>query len=159
MITEEYLKTIVSYKEGKLYWEINKQRIKKGSEIGYTDSKGYRNVVIDGKNYKTHRLIFLYHYGYIPEYVDHIDGNPNNNNIDNLRECTKQQNNWNRKSNINSSSNIKGISWYKPYNKWRVQIRLNGKKKHLGYFDDLEVAKIKIMEIRDEIHQEFSNNG
>jgi len=159
MITEQKLKGLVYYNGGKLYWKISKQRINKDSEIGYIDSKGYRNVVIEGKNYKTHRLVFLYHYGYLPEYVDHIDGNPCNNNIENLRECTKQQNNWNRKKNIKSSSNIKGVSWYKPYNKWRAQIWMDGKKKHLGYFDNIKDAENKLVEIRNELHCEFSNNG
>lgn len=65
--------------------------------------------------------------------VDHIDNNPLNNNVTNLRVITKRE---------NSSKDRKGISKYtgvtfnKKSNKWRSQIWINGKNKTLGSFDD-----------------------
>ncbi|WP_419791233.1 AP2 domain-containing protein [Staphylococcus chromogenes] len=51
---------------------------------------------------------------------------------DNLTtEGNKQR--WSRPR-INSSSRYKGVSWYKYHNKWRAGIRVQGKRKHLGFF-------------------------
>ena len=101
----------------------------------------------------------MLHHGYLPSQVDHIDGNRENNKIENLREATHQQNIINQKRATTNKSGFKNVHWRKDKNKWCVELIVNGKKKHIGYFDDLEVAKTKLMEIRNETHQEFSNNG
>jgi len=60
-------------------------------------------------------------------FCDHRDGNRSNNSRSNLREVTNQQNAMNTRA--------KGYYWDKSKGKWRAYIHLNGKKKHLGYFD------------------------
>ena len=76
------------------------------------------------------------------KYVDHIDNNPQNNHISNLRFATANENQHNRKLNSNNTSGIKGINWHKANEKWRAQIRIDGIKIHIGYYDNLEDAKI-----------------
>jgi len=71
--------------------------------------------------------------------IDHKDGNGLNNQKENLRACTHSQNQMNMRP-IGGSSKYKGVCWYKRYKKWRSQIRVNGKKIHLGYFDSEEDA-------------------
>jgi len=66
-------------------------------------------------------LIFLYHHGYLPKFVDHIDGNKKNNRIENLREATKSQNAMNQKVSTRNTSGIKGVMWHKRDKKWFVQ--------------------------------------
>jgi hypothetical protein len=74
--------------------------------------------------------------------TDHIDGNKLDNRKCNLRNSTQGQNQHNRKSNTGSSSQYKGVSWYKRSNKWRSVIRINGIQKQLGCFDnEIEAAK------------------
>jgi hypothetical protein len=53
---------------------------------------------------------------------------------DELRCVTGQQNGYNRRSNSNTTSQYKGVSWFKQTSKWRASIRHNGKDIHLGYF-------------------------
>jgi hypothetical protein len=67
--------------------------------------------------------------------TDHRDMNGLNNQRSNLRVCTKQQNNQNRKTYKKSSSIYKGVCWWKRDKRWGVSIRFNGKRQHLGYFD------------------------
>ena len=136
-ITQEYLKELFNYKDGFLYWKVRKAHCIQIGDIAGSLHKPtkYYLIKINNKAYKTHRLIYLYHYGYLPEFIDHIDRNRSNNKIENLRSVTKSQNQWNRKPNKNhSSSKYKGISWDKQNQKWKVRIRINGKRINLNYF-------------------------
>lgn len=72
--------------------------------------------------------------------IDHINGNPLDNRKENLRICQQQQNMYNRRKNSNNTSGIKGVSWSNIAKKWKAQIRINKKAKHLGYFDNIEDA-------------------
>jgi len=84
-----------------------------------------------GKNIRMHRVVLERKLGrpIAPGmFCDHIDGNPSNNSRSNLREVTNQQNDMNR-------TRAKGYYWDKAKGKWGAYICLNGKKKHLGYFD------------------------
>ena len=143
-ITQKYIKSLFTYRDGNLYWRVSLNRsIKIGSKAGSLKRIGYYKIGINGKTYLNHRLIYLYHYGFIPKQIDHIDNNKLNNKIENLREITNSQNHMNQKSHKNSASKYKGVSWYKRINKWRVQIQINNKNKHLGYFDDeINAAKV-----------------
>lgn len=147
-ITQKYLKSLFDYQDGELYWKIsNSNRAKIGDRVGTDHGNGYRRVAVNGKDYFVHRLIFLYHRGYLPEFLDHIDDNRSNNDINNLREATMSQNNMNRKKfkSINgksTSSDFTGVTWNKRAKKWMVYITNNGKQKHLGYFDsETDAAK------------------
>lgn len=84
MLTQEELKEILEYKFGNLYWKKSiSQRIKVGDLAGPT-----QKIQVNGRTYATHRLVFLYHYGYIPECIEHLDGNKCNNAIENLQESS-----------------------------------------------------------------------
>ena len=118
-------------------------------KIGYGEIKhilhkndGYYTIKLNGKKYRLHRIIFACHHGYFPEYIDHIDGDKLNNNIENLRECTKSQNTYNSKLMCTNTSGYKGVSFIKEIKKYRVNMMINGKQKHLGYFENpIEAAK------------------
>ena len=71
---------------------------------------------------------------------DHINNNGLDNRRENLRICTNQQNQWNRKVSAKNSSGILGVHRHSKIDKWIAQIRINGKAKHLGSFDSLEDA-------------------
>lgn len=69
-------------------------------------------------------------------FVDHIDHDGLNNQRSNLREATRSQNGANRRKGVNTSSRFKGVSWCKATNKWKSEIRVNGKSRYLGIFKD-----------------------
>lgn len=74
--------------------------------------------------------------------VDHIDGNRGNNKLSNLRYATYQENNFNKAPRANSSSGgIKGVSYSKRAKKWQAKITKDRVSYHLGFYDDIEVAK------------------
>lgn len=139
-ITQDLLKEAFNYRDGELRRKVSPNRnIKIGDLAGHVRSDGYRAIMVHSELYLAHRLIFLYHHGYLPEFLDHIDGNPLNNDISNLREVTLQENQMNRKKNKSmngkpTSSKFKGVSWDKLNKKWQAYIYIDGKQKNLGFF-------------------------
>ena len=88
--------------------------------------------------------------------IDHIDNNPSNNNVKNLRWATSKDNLANQGKRENNKSGFKGVSLTnKPTNKYRAQININGKLKHLGYFKTAEEASQVYEAKAREIHGEF----
>lgn len=110
---------------------------------GYADEGRFvarRNVKkADGKRTALymHRVIMDAQPG---EQVDHIDGNPLNNQRSNLRIVTNSQNRMNAGRQSNNTSGLRGVSWHKDSQKWYARIKVHGKRIHLGYFDSLEEA-------------------
>jgi hypothetical protein len=154
-LTQEYLKELFEYKDGELYWKkINPyaHNIKIGSIAGCLEKNSYKRTRIKNKAYLNHRLIFLIFYGYLPKFIDHIDGNPSNNKIENLREVTHSQNIQNSKKIIRNTSGVKNVNWHKRMNKWVVQLCINGKNKHFGYFDDIKIAELVAQEARNKYY-------
>jgi len=147
ILTQDKLKELFHYKDGQLY------RLVKPS------TEKYNTVSIDGKLYLHHRIVFLYHYGYLPKCVDHIDNNPKNNRIENLREATVSQNQLNAKKSIKNTSGIKGVTFNKKTNQWNVHISINKKLKNLGSFKDIELAELVAIEARNKYHGEFARHG
>lgn len=75
-------------------------------------------------------------------FVDHIDGNTENNFISNIRPATNQQNQFNSKKQSNSTSGYKGVTWKKERSKWKAHCQYNGKEIFLGYYDSKEEAAL-----------------
>ena len=155
MITQTLINELFEYKDGDLYWKYYfKKKFQKASN---NRPDGYSRLTFNGKTYYTHRIIFLMQNGYLPKYIDHIDGNPSNNKITNLREATSQQNHFNSKIQSNNSSGIKGISWNKKSKKWQIHV-----KHYSGRFtalaENLELAELIAQEARLKYHGEFARN-
>ena len=159
-LTQQNIQSLFDYKEGKLFWKTSQAhgKIKAGDEAGCLTSKGYHRLMIGYKEYPTHRIVFLYHHGYLPKMVDHIDGNPLNNNIENLRESDSQSNQYNRRKNVNNTSGCKNVSWNKKGQTWQIHVRHN-KKVHAWYVKDFELAELVAQEARTKFHGAFVNHG
>lgn len=96
------------------------------------------------KTYRIHRLMGMAFLDLKPEMeVDHIDGNPFNNHISNLRIATRSQNCYNqRRERVAGFSGFKGV-WFYKYSKrkqWYAGIQVNNKKISLGYYETKEEA-------------------
>ena len=141
--TADLVRKLFTYRGGDMYWNISpNNRIQIGDRAGTLQKTGYRTIGIDGKIYLAHRIIFLYHNGYVPEYLDHIDGNKINNDINNLRATTKSQNAMNKDGCKSTSSIYKGVSWNIPTKKWMAQITIDYKAKNIGRFNtETEAAR------------------
>lgn len=140
-ITQSFLKEILDYQaDGFFIWKTNRGKfICKGKKAGhYHKSSGRFYIHLNGKFMATSRVVFLWHHGWMPEKVDHIDVNCTNDKIENLRSATHSQNLANQLIHKNSLSGFKGVTWSNAANKWRARI----KKLHLGVFDEKIQAAI-----------------
>lgn len=120
-------------------------------------SHGRILIQIQNKVYKAHHLAWVYVYGEWPDEIDHINNNPLDNRISNLRLATRQQNNYNKRHLHRSGSGIKGVTWDKFRKKWFVKINVNKKQIALGRYDDLKKAEQVITAARYKYHDEFAN--
>jgi len=130
---------------------------KKGDVAGYVAKNGYRYLSIKNKKHLAHRLAWLYEHGTMPKMnIDHKDGNKLNNSIDNLRECNQSQNIANSKAR-GGLVGKKGVTLQS--GKFRARIKVDGKSKHLGYFNTVEEAHNAYCEASTIFFGKFHNTG
>lgn len=154
-ITQALCIQLFEYRDGCLYWKRGNTRRKAGDKAGCLDKKGYVQVKIFRKPYKAHRIIFLMSHGWLPRFIDHIDGNPANNRVENLRACTQQQNVFNSSMRSTNTSGYIGVSWDKSANKWRASVRVGNKTTVVGRFDTAEIASEERTRAAKMLHGEF----
>lgn len=110
---------------------------------------GYITPRIGGKYVYQHRIICAAFLGLditdLKIQVDHINGIRHDNRLENLRLVNNQQNQWNR-------TKAKGVDWHKASCKWRSAIKINGKKQHIGLFDNEEDAHAAYLEAKSRLH-------
>jgi hypothetical protein len=99
--------------------------------------KGYAMTYSDGAALTMHRLLLGAKKG---EEVDHINGDPLDNRRENLRKCTHAENMKNRKMHANNKLGVKGVYWDVQRTSFRAQIKVDGRKIHLGLFDSVDDA-------------------
>lgn len=114
--------------------------------FGSYDGKGYKQIGINEKKFKVHRLICqAFSENWEPTWnVDHINGVTDDNRPENLRQFeTESEHNKAHKSKIaGCSSKYRFVSQRKQSKKWRVSVNSNGKTIFGGYFDDeIEAAR------------------
>lgn len=136
------------------------RNIKIGDVAGSKHHTGYFSVRFNGITFQTHRIIFFLHNGYCPDVIDHIDGNPSNNIIDNLREATFSENNSNTRTRKDNFCSRKGVSKHTSGNYWYVGIQKN-KKRFCKYFslNQFQEACDYADSLRERLHGDFANNG
>lgn len=113
----------------------------------------YATNRINNTTWYMHRFIMGFPEGL---HIDHIDKNTLNNQKSNLRTCTRSQNQCNRSKAIHNKSGYKGVWFDTPRNKWHAEIQLNGRKKHLGRFENIEDAARCYDAVAAQLHGEFA---
>jgi hypothetical protein len=158
-LTKEYLHSLFKYKDGDLYWKVSvSPRAQAGNKAGCFDSSGgYYKTSINGKDYGIHRIVFAMHHGFFPTIIDHIDRNPANNRIENLREATVSQNAWNAAKNSRNTSGYKNVLFRKQKNKWTCRFKVNGKHIMRGAFNTAKEASVYAEILRQEFHGKFAS--
>jgi hypothetical protein len=157
-LTRDYLLDLFQYKDGNLYWKNHKYRALNSKQAGYTRTDGYVSVGINKKIYKAHRVIFMMFHSYMPLEIDHINGNKNDNRIENLREVNHSQNCLNRKLRSDNVIKCKGVRWVQANKAYMVRVTINGKRKFLGYFKDFDLADLVASEARDLYYGKYANH-
>lgn len=151
------LKEIVSFDSvsGIFTWAMPRPGCRAGDIAGNVNPGGYRRLGIDGKIYLAHRLAWLYAYGVMPTgHIDHLDGNPSNNAISNLRDVSCQLNVQNIKAATKSNkySKLLGVSYHQRDDLWRARIMVGGKNICIGYFKDKFAAHDAYLAAKRSLH-------
>jgi hypothetical protein len=160
----ETVKKLVSYnpETGKLFWKIRSSEFFNCSDVGMkravsswnarysgmeiTSKSTFGHIIVHfsiGKRWRTgaHRVAWAIHHGRWPDGpIDHINGDPSDNRLCNIRVCTVSQNNRNKKvSPLNTSGKI-GVHFNKAYGKWVARIKVDKKDIGLGCYAEKEDA-------------------
>ena len=157
---KELIAQTFEYVNGNLYWKTaskNKQHLI-GKLAGSIHKTGYRHITWLGKVNKEHRLIFMLHHGYMPKEIDHINGNRADNRIENLREVTRSQNQFNKAPQANTSG-VRNVSWHKKAKAWIVRLTMKNKTVFCQYFKDFELAELVALEAREKFFGKFNYQG
>ena len=127
---------------GLFYWKVsNSNRGRIGNIAGSLNTDGYIRIGINHRRYLAHRLAWFYVHGYYPENrIDHKDQIRHHNWIKNLREASQSCNIINTGNLKNNTSGIKGVGWHKQNSVWQVNIKVNQKRKNLGYYKNFDNA-------------------
>lgn len=125
-------------------WNCRHWNSKYAGKEAFTASRpeGYRVGRIAGNNYRAHRIIWRMVYGEdIPDFIDHINGDPSDNRISNLRLATGKQNSQNR-TKTRGTSRYLGVCWNRSEQNWLVQLRrADGTKYQRRFRSEIEAAK------------------
>ena len=111
-----------------------------GKLAGFHRADGYVQVGIDGRPFYRHRIVMAVANGCDCDMeVDHINGTPGHDQIDNLRYVTRTDQQRNLKMPSSNSSGRIGVSRYRG-NRWQAAIWSGNKIIPLGRFDSFHDA-------------------
>lgn len=155
MLTQALALELLRYEPetGKLFWRQRDRkhfptdRICRIWNTRYADREaltgtlqGYRVGRVLDVSQRAHRVIWLMVHGCWPDEIDHLDGDPSNNRIENLRDVNSSINKRNRMRSSNNKSGVTGVFYCTQAGKYAAKIKADGKTTHLGFFDDIEKA-------------------
>lgn len=146
-----------SAETGLFYWRASKGRKQTVVPAGKRDGQGYIVIGFRGRAYAGHRLAWLCAFGEWPKHdIDHINGDRADNRIANLRPCTNQQNQRNRRPNPKASNGgLKG-AMRAQNGRWQARIKVNDKTIHLGTFTTVLEAHTAYVEAAERLFGEFA---
>jgi hypothetical protein len=156
-MNQELVNELFSYMDGALYWKKDKGRIKAGTRAGTPRTKGHIQVQVNQKLYREHQLVWLMFTGNYPtKIIDHINGIPDDNRIENLRLATNSENLANRGKPKNNTSGYKGVYLHNQTKKWVASIMHQGKKHSLGCYNTPQEAHLAYSKACITLNKEFA---
>jgi hypothetical protein len=155
ILTVERLREVLDYdtETGVFRWKIaNSKRTRVGSIAGCVRPDGYCGIRVDSSRYYAHRLAWLFVFGEYPvAHIDHIDGDPSNNRLCNLRDVRQALNIQNqRQADRDSKSGILGV--VRRGNRYCSSIGTNGRTTYLGTFATAELAHQAYVDAKRRMH-------
>ena len=154
ILTAGRVRELLDYNQetGVFTWKTTRGGFAKaGTVAGTKDSHGHIQIKVDRKLYLAHRLVFIHVTGTAPSEVDHINRDRSDNRWANLRPVSRSQNGHNRSVGVNNTSGAVGVSFVKHLSKWQAYINVEGKRKNLGYFSDLDSAILARKKAKEEL--------
>jgi hypothetical protein len=159
-LTQSRLHEVLDYcpETGIFVWKLGRRGLAKiGSVAGTTVTGGYKQIMVDGAMYRAHRLAWFYVHGALPfGMLDHINRDPSDNRIANLREATCKENRENISVAKNNTSGVPGVFWVKSMSKWNAKIGHNRRQIHLGYFENKNDAISRVLDARKNLYTHWS---
>lgn len=147
---------------GALTWRVRPcHNVFAGDKAGTVSPQGYLRVMLKKRLLNVHRIVWKLETGEEPPAeMDHINGNPADNRLCNLRAATHAQNQRNKGLSKNNACGFKGVRWdghsgsrSRP---WRAAIRINGKRHYLGKFATPEEAHAAYQAATIQFHGAFA---
>ena len=162
MITQADLHEWLNYNPETGVFTWNKKpnrRIKAGSAASNPRRDGYERIGLMGRRYLTHRLAWLHVFGELPDCdIDHINGDPSDNRICNLRKASRSENLFNRGPGKNNKSGHKGVFWNSKSQRWQAVAQVRGVSHCLGFYREKSAAVQAYREFAKCVHGEFYRN-
>ena len=172
MLTQSDVKELFWYRRGNLIWKPRPQSAFRSyaayvmwnkryanKKAGSKNNRGYVKFGLNKVYYMVHRIVWLYHYGWLPEALDHINGKCWDNRLSNLRPATQMENSWNRRAvTKKTTTNIKGV-YQRKDGLYEAHICANNKRYYLGRYVLKSDAVKRVREAREELHKTFARHN
>lgn len=147
-LTAETLRSILRYDpDTGHFYSRQPSRQDPGKPVGFRRLNGYWFTRVRDRQYRLHRLAWLYVYGVWPTHqIDHINGDPSDNRIANLRDVPPIVNSQNKsRPQRNSTTGYLGVSKSRSGG-YRASVQIKGRSFYLGTFDTAEQAHARYLE-------------
>ena len=140
----ETLRQLLDYnpETGVVSWRVAPSRNVRVGDPVESRNGNYKCITINKRSYKLHRVIWKLVYGEDPmdAVIDHVDRDPLNNKLSNLRLLSHSENNHNEKVRSTNTSGTPGVYWDRDKRRWRAFIGVGGRRLNLGRFKDFNEA-------------------
>ncbi len=160
LLTAEYVRSRLVYdsETGLLYWKSGNKLVGKAAGV-VTLKRGVIHISIGSRGaaraYVAHRLAWLITYGEWPVCeLDHINGNPSDNRLINLRLASRAENSRNARRTTNNR--LRGARFIRATGSWEGRIKVNNKVIMLGTFTSAEQAHAAYCKAASKYHGEFA---
>lgn len=157
-LTADQVRDLLDYDPatGNLAWRKTGKGRRLDRIAGSPDRHGYLQTRVNGRMYFNHRLAWLHVHGTWPQYViDHINGNPADNRIENLRDVPRKTNQENQRKAAasNKTTGLLGASLHRKTGKFVAAIQTNRRTHYLGLYQTPEQAHAAYVTAKHQLHQ------